>query len=77
MERLSLRRCRSLDGTIADSLVFDLGDEDAPHYPLEIIGDKSYARFDPRAQTYAMSKDAYIPVFGGFLTGVRRMVGLP
>ena len=60
-----------------DSLVFDLGDEDAPHYPLEIIGDELYARFDPRAQTYAMSKDAYIPVFGGFLTGVRRMVGLP
>jgi hypothetical protein len=27
------------------ALVFDLGDEEAPHYPLEIIGDESYARF--------------------------------
>ena len=60
----------------ADPFVFDLGDEDAPHYPLEIIGDESYARFDPRTETYPMSADAYQPVFGKFLSGVRRLAGL-
>ena len=57
--------------------VFDLGDEDAPHYPLEIIGDESYARFNPRTETYPLSAEAYGPVFGNFLAGVRLMVGLP
>lgn len=59
-----------------DPFVFDLGDDEAPHYPLEIIGDESYARFDPRTQTYPMSAAAYEPVFGSFLAGVRAMVGL-
>ena len=59
------------------AFVFDLGDEDAPHYPLEIIDDKSYARFDPRTETYPLSADAYGPVFGRFLLGVRILVGLP
>jgi len=60
-----------------DALVRDLGDEGAPHYPLEIIGDESYARFDPRTETFPLSADAYGPVFGNFLAGVRKMVGLP
>jgi hypothetical protein len=60
-----------------DAFVFDLGDEDAPHYPLEIIGDESYTRFDPRTETYPLSADAYGPVFGSFLAGIRVMVGLP
>ncbi|HVC59227.1 MAG TPA: hypothetical protein VND19_02540 [Acetobacteraceae bacterium] len=60
-----------------DAFVFDLGDEDAPHYPLEIIGDESYARFDPRTETYPLSAEAYGPVFGSFLAGVRMMAGLP
>jgi hypothetical protein len=55
--------------------VFDLGDEDAPHFPLEIIGDESYVRFNPRTETYALSAEAYEPVFGNFLSGVREMVG--
>jgi hypothetical protein len=59
-----------------DAFVFDLGDESAPHYPLEIIGDESYARFDPRSDTYPLSADAYRPVFGNFLAGVRVMLGL-
>ena len=59
-----------------DPYVFDLGDDSAPHYPLEIVGDETYARFNPRSQTYAMSSDAYAPVFGGFLAGVREMLGL-
>ena len=63
-----------LSGT---AFVFDLGDEDAPHYPLEIIDDESYARFDPRTETYPLSADAYGPVFGRFLLGVRILVGLP
>jgi hypothetical protein len=62
---------------LRDSFVFDLGDESAPHYPLEIIGDQSYARFDPRTETYSLSAEAYGPVFGSFLAGVRLMVGLP
>jgi hypothetical protein len=62
---------------LQDSFVFDLGDDAAPHYPLEIIGDQSYARFDPRTETYALSADAYEPVFGSFLAGVRLMMGLP
>ena len=56
--------------------VFDLGDEDAPHYPLEIVGDETYARFDPRTGTYALSAEAYEPLFGNFLSGVRKVVGL-
>lgn len=59
-----------------DPFVFDLGDEDAPHYPLEIVGDESYARFDPRTEDYSLSAEAYGPVFGGFLSGVREIVGL-
>jgi len=60
-----------------DALVRDLGDDGAPHYPLEIIGDESYARFDPRTESFPLSADAYGPVFGNFLAGVRKMVGLP
>jgi hypothetical protein len=60
-----------------DAFVFDLNDEDAPHYPLEIIGDETYARFDPRMETYPLSAEAYEPVFGKFLGGVRALVGLP
>ncbi len=60
----------------ANAFVFDLGDEDAPHYPLEIIGDESYARFDPRTETYSLSVQAYEPVFGKFLAGVRQLVGV-
>jgi hypothetical protein len=63
--------------SLSDSFVFDLGDEDAPHYPLEIIGDESYARFDPRTGTYPLSADAYGPLFGSFLAGVRLVVGVP
>ena len=59
------------------AFVFDLGDDDAPHYPLEIIGDESYARFNPRSQDYPLSTVAYEPVFGRFLAGVRAMLGLP
>jgi hypothetical protein len=59
-----------------DAFVFDLSDESAPHYPLEIIGDESFARFDPRTETYPLSAEAYRPVFGNFLAGVRVMLGL-
>ncbi len=62
---------------LGDAFVFDLGDEDAPHYPLEIIGDESYARFDPRTETYPLSAVAYRLVFGNFLAGVRVMLELP
>jgi hypothetical protein len=62
---------------LGDAFVFDLGDEDAPHYPLEIIGDESYARFDPRTETYPLSASAYRLVFGNFLAGVRGMLELP
>jgi hypothetical protein len=59
------------------AFVFDLDDESGPHYPLEIIGDESYARFDPRTETYPLSADAYRLVFGNFLAGVHVMLGLP
>jgi Mrp family chromosome partitioning ATPase len=59
-----------------DVFVFDLTDESAPHYPLEIIGDEAYARFDPRTETYPLSADAYRLVFGNFLAGVRVILGL-
>lgn len=55
---------------------FDLDNEDAPHYPLAIIGDESYARFNPRTDTYQLDADAYAPVFGGFLEGVRKILRL-
>ena len=42
----------------SDAFVFDLSDEDAPHYPLEIVGDESYARFDPRNENYALTAEA-------------------
>lgn len=59
-----------------EAFVFDVTDEDAPHYPLEIIGDEFYARFDPRTQTYPLSAAAYESVFGRFLAGIRAMLGL-
>ena len=59
-----------------DLFVFDIGDEDAPHFPLEIIGDDLYARFDPRMENYSLSAVAYEPVFGTFLVGTRALVGL-
>jgi hypothetical protein len=55
---------------------FDLGDEDAPHYPLEITGDESYSRFDLRTETYAIDADAYMPIFGRFLHGIHVLLGL-
>ncbi len=55
---------------------FDLNDEDAPHFPLAIIGDESYARFNPRTDTYQLDALAYAPVFGDFLDGVRQILGL-
>ena len=58
------------------SLVFDVNDEEAPHYPLEIIADESFARFDPRSDSFPLSADAYRPVFGEYLGGVRRKLGL-
>lgn len=57
--------------------VFDLPDETAPHYPLHIISDERYARFDPTNSAYALSRDAYRPIFGNFLDGVRALLGLP
>lgn len=60
-----------------DPFVFDLSDQSAPHYPLDIIGDEGYARFDPRTTTYSLSAAAYEPVFGDFLAGVRTMLDLP
>ena len=61
----------------ADAFVFDLGDDSAPHYPLEIIGDEGYARFDPRTTVWPLSEAAYAPVFGVFLVGVRTLLDLP
>lgn len=58
------------------SLVFDLNDKEAPHYPLEIIADESFARFDPRSDSFPLSAGAYGPVFGDYLGGVRRRLGL-
>lgn len=58
------------------SLVFDINDEEAPHYPLEIIVDESFARFDPRSNSFPLSAHAYEPVFGEYLSGVRRKLGL-
>jgi hypothetical protein len=59
----------------SDAFVFDLNDEDAPHFPLEIIGDETYARFDPRTESYPLSAQAYEPIFGTFLSGVRAIAG--
>ena len=59
-----------------DAFVFDLNDTEAPHYPLEIISDESFARFDPRSDKYPLSAVAYEPVFGDYLSGVRRQLGL-
>lgn len=58
------------------SMVFDLTDETAPHFPLEIVGDDSYARFNPRSETYSLSSRAYEPIFGDFLSGLRLMLEL-
>ncbi len=55
-----------------DAFVFDVNDRDAPHYPLAIIGDPGYDRFDPRTKRYQISAQAYQPVFGGFLAGLHR-----
>ena len=65
-----------LDEVLGSSFVFDLSDDNAPHYPLEIIGDDTYARFDPRSETYALDADAYAPIFGRFLNGVRSLLEL-
>jgi hypothetical protein len=65
-----------LDEILGSSFVFDLLDEDAPHYPLEIIGDDTYARFDPRSETYVLNTDAYAPIFGRFLNGVHGLLEL-
>ena len=59
----------------ADAFVFDVNDRDAPHYPLEIIGDPGYDRFDPRTKRDQISAQAYQPIFGGFLAGLHRRLG--
>ncbi|HEY3912558.1 MAG TPA: P-loop NTPase [Stellaceae bacterium] len=59
-----------------NAFVFDLNEEDAPHFPLEIIGEEAYARFDPQTETYPMSAEAYKPVFGNFLDGVKSILRL-
>ena len=60
----------------SDAFVFDLGNEDAPHYPLEILGNNHTPVLIHEMRIYALSREAYEPVFGSFLSGVRNMVGL-
>jgi len=60
----------------ADDFVFDVNDTDAPHYPLEIIADEAFARFDPRQDREPLGALTYEPFFGTYLAGVRRMIGL-
>jgi len=55
---------------------FDVEDEDAPHYPLEIRADETYSRFDPRADTALLTAERYLPAFGSFLRGVDQILGL-
>jgi hypothetical protein len=62
--------------TYDSAFTFDLPDEDAPHFPLEITGDDSYSRFDPRTDTYSLNPNAYKPVFGQFLNGVHVLLDL-
>ena len=64
------------ESAAAEAFSFDLNDEDAPHFPLTIIGDDSYAHFNPRTRTYQLDASAYAPVFGRFLDGVRELLGL-
>lgn len=56
---------------------FDLTYDDAPHFPLRIIGDDTYARFDPRESAYSLSREAYRPVFGDFLDGIHHLLEPP
>jgi cellulose biosynthesis protein BcsQ len=58
------------------AFTFDVDDDDAPHYPLEIRADESYARFDPRADKSLLTAERYLPAFGPFLAGVEQILRL-
>ena len=64
------------EATERTAFTFDLSDEEAPHFPLAIIGDDSYSRFNPRTNTYQLDAEAYAPVFGSFLKGIEQVLGL-
>ena len=58
------------------AFTFDVGDDDAPHFPLEIRADETYARFDPRADKSFLTAERYLPAFGPFLAGIEQILEL-
>jgi len=58
------------------AFTFDVEDEDAPHYPLEIRADETYSRFDPRVDKDLLTAERYLPAFGLFLRGVDQILGM-
>lgn len=55
----------------SDAFTFDFLDPNGPHFPLEIIGDPQFNRFDPRIAAYQLDQKTYASAFSDFLAGVR------
>jgi cellulose biosynthesis protein BcsQ len=55
------------DGDAPDAFSFDLDNEDAPHYPLYVIGTEMYGNFDPRKRPELLDANFYNAFFGAFV----------
>ncbi|MBF0394374.1 MAG: AAA family ATPase [Alphaproteobacteria bacterium] len=60
----------------SDVFAFDLLDESGPHFPLVIMGDPQFGRFDPRFAAHHLQARTYDAAFGDFIAGVRRALEL-
>lgn len=56
-----------VDENAPDAFSFDLDNEDAPHYPLHVIGSDTYANFDPRKRPGLLDANFYNAFFGAFV----------
>ncbi|HRJ60110.1 MAG TPA: AAA family ATPase [Azospirillaceae bacterium] len=55
------------DADAPDAFSFDLDNEEAPHYPLYVIGTDVYSRFDPRKNPELLDTNFYNAFFGAFV----------
>ena len=41
----------------ASTFTFDIADQSGPHFPLEIVGDPQFERFDPSLTAYQLERN--------------------
>ncbi len=58
----------------SDAFSFDLGSEEAPHYPLPIFWHRGLQEFDPSATSAVVDEQIALAALGGFVAEANKMV---